>query len=260
MGAGLQQLPERTRRCLLAQRLDGLTYSEIALREGQGGARRRGEVRHRPGSAQQEFEATTLRQRCAVAADVRLTPTGEFVPSPATEGDAALRPAPANHLSHLSQLNRRFRPALMSFFLRRLRNHAEAEDLTQEVFVRLARSGREVETAEAYIFQTAANQLRDRARHERTRAAYRLGLGALQAEQVEVLDPARVLVGREALGRLIGGLEELPERTREIFILYRLENMTRVEIAGGLGISVSAVEKHLARAMVHLARRLEDGK
>lgn len=35
MGAGLQQLPERTRRCLLAQRLDGLTYSEIARREGQ---------------------------------------------------------------------------------------------------------------------------------------------------------------------------------------------------------------------------------
>src|SRR3546814_11671973 len=49
-------------------------------------------------------------------------------------------PAPVHaQPSHaVDQLNRRFRPGLMAFFLRRVGNHAEAEDLTQEVFVRLA--------------------------------------------------------------------------------------------------------------------------
>lgn len=157
----------------------------------------------------------------------------------------------------LGQLNRRFRPALMSFFLRRLRNHAEAEDLTQEVFIRLARSGAEIETAQAYIFQTAANLLRDRARAETTRAEYRRGLGAIEQTNVELLDPDRILLGREKLAALAAGLRELPERTRGVFILYRLENMTRVDIAASFGISVSAVEKHLSRAMAQLTRKLE---
>ena len=63
------------------------------------------------------------------------------------------------------QLNRRFRPALMAFFLRRIGNHAEAEDLTQEVFARLMAMGAEnLHQADAYVFQMAANLLRDRGR------------------------------------------------------------------------------------------------
>src|SRR5690242_1181677 len=131
----------------------------------------------------------------------------------------------------LGRLYRRFWPALMSFFLRRIRNHAEAEDLTQEVFIRLARSGAAIETAQAYIFQTAANLLRDRARAEKVRLDYRLGLGAVEQADVELLDPDRVVLGREQLARLASGLHELPERTRSVFVLYRLEGMSRADIA-----------------------------
>jgi len=99
--------------------------------------------------------------------------------------------------------------------------------------------------------------LRDRARAEKTRADYRLGLGAIEQAGVEPLDPDRVLLGRERLAQLAAGLRELPERTRVMFVLYRLENMSRVEIAQAHGVSVSAVEKHLARAMAHLMRKLE---
>jgi len=48
----------------------------------------------------------------------------------------------------------------------------------------------------------------------------------------------------------------LPERTRDIFILFRVEKMRQAEIAKRLGVSVSAVEKHVIRAAAHLARRL----
>lgn len=71
----------------------------------------------------------------------------------------------------LTALSRRFRPALMAYFVRRLRNHAEAEDLTQEVFLRLAqREAGSVEAPERYMFRTAANLLADRARRNKARA------------------------------------------------------------------------------------------
>ncbi len=54
-------------------------------------------------------------------------------------------------------------------------------------------------------------------------------------------------------------LSALPERTRHIFLLYRLEKMRRAEIASLFGISVSGVEKHIARAVARLALNLEGG-
>ena len=52
-------------------------------------------------------------------------------------------------------------------------------------------------------------------------------------------------------------LTELHPRTRDVFVLHRLEQMKQAEIAGLFGISVSSVEKHIARALEHLATRLE---
>lgn len=157
--------------------------------------------------------------------------------------------------SELARLSRRFRPALMAFFLRRLRNHAEAEDLTQEVFVRLATVDRgSMESADAYIFRIAANMLSDRSRREKVRADYRAALWADDPIGVDPLDPARVADAREDVAAVVAALEDLPERTRAIFVLYRLENMDKRSIADSLSISISAVDKHLMRAQAHIVR------
>jgi RNA polymerase sigma-70 factor (ECF subfamily) len=167
----------------------------------------------------------------------------------------------------LVQLNRRFRPALMAFFLRRLANHAEAEDLTQEVFSRLTTmTPGELNQADAYIFQIAANLLRDRARRATTRKAdAHASLDApteLAAqgvahhpELVEDRGPERVLLAQESLAEAMRALGELSERTRHIYILHRLEKMRHKDIAALLGLSVSAVEKHVIRAVAHLTER-----
>ena len=133
----------------------------------------------------------------------------------------------------------------MAFFLRRLRNHAEAEDMTQEVFVRLATADRgAMQSAEAYIFRVAANMLSDRGRREKVRADYRAAIWAEDPIGVDPLDPARVADAREDVAAVVGALKTLPERTRAIFILYRLENMDKRAIAEALGISISAIDKH----------------
>ncbi len=66
----------------------------------------------------------------------------------------------------VGSLDARFRAPLMAYFLRRVGSRSEAEDLTQETFIRLmsARSLDHVAQADAYVFRIASNLLNDRAR------------------------------------------------------------------------------------------------
>src|SRR5262245_7121532 len=95
-----------------------------------------------------------------------------------------LRPDP---MSDLDRFDRRYRPALMSFFLRRLHNPVEAEDLTQEVLARLATGGSAMQNADAYVFQAAANLLRDRMRREQVRGDYKASVAADETAEADVL-------------------------------------------------------------------------
>jgi len=163
---------------------------------------------------------------------------------------------PAN-ASEAEELNRRWRPALMAFFLRRVRNPSEAEDLVQEVFVRMLR--REENAApDVYIFRIAQNLLVDRVRKNRVRDRYREGLSAESGRDYDGFDPHRLAEGREQLTLLTQAMGDLPERTRAIFLLYRVENMSQDAIATAFGISASAVKQHVAKAMAQLVRKMRD--
>jgi RNA polymerase sigma factor (sigma-70 family) len=161
----------------------------------------------------------------------------------------------------LDDLGRRFRPALLAYFLRRVRNPAEAEDLAHDVFLRLAGVPLEqLRSADAYIFQIAANLLRDRARRWQVReeyAATQVAAADSQEPETHILDPERIEAGRRSLLALVARLVELPARTREIFILYRVENVARRDIAQAYGLSISTVEKEIARATAYLMLHLE---
>jgi RNA polymerase sigma-70 factor (ECF subfamily) len=76
--------------------------------------------------------------------------------------------------SRLDSLARRYYAPLASFFRKRTRNAPEVQDLVQQVFLRLAQSRElgEIRNPDAYIFQTAANTLRDHYRHAVVRARY----------------------------------------------------------------------------------------
>jgi len=160
-----------------------------------------------------------------------------------------------------SELDRAFRGPLLAYFTKRVKNRNEAEDLTQEVFVRLLHhpDKNNGQTLAGYVFTIAANLLRDRAKSTATARQKRIHsldlLGAADAfstSLVEDRDPERVLAGKQTVQDVLGALAELGERTRDIFILARLENMQHREIAAMYGISVSAVEKSMMKAMAHL--------
>ena len=160
------------------------------------------------------------------------------------------------------ELNERFRGPLMSFFYRRVGDRAEAEDLTHEVFVRLisASSLSAVENANAFVFKVAANLLRDRQRHAGRWRMHEYPIDEdlvyeVANEFLEHRTPERTVAGRQTLAAVIASLDELGQRTRNIFVLFRLEHMKQREIASLFGISQSTVEKTIMKAVMHLALR-----
>jgi RNA polymerase sigma factor (sigma-70 family) len=159
----------------------------------------------------------------------------------------------------LADLARRMRPALVSYFLRRVRDPSEAEDLAHEVFIRLAGTRLDsLRSADAYVFQIAANLLNDRARRNKVREDYVYSISASGAPPEEALDPARIVAGRRSLSSLVARLRELPDRTREIFVLYRIENVKKTDIAAAYDVSVSTVEKEICKATSYLMLFRED--
>ena len=173
-----------------------------------------------------------------------------FSPPATTVGTTGMEPA-----SH-------FRPMLIRYFRRHLGNGADtdAEDLAQEALIRLIRSPTQAANTEAYLLRIAANLLRDRFRRERS---HHTGLHDPLDDSLHELpseEPGTddVYASRERLERLLSALDELSPRCRQVFLLQRYEGMTYTAIARQLQVSVSAVEKHMMRALLHLQARLAE--
>ena len=160
-------------------------------------------------------------------------------------------------LSGVEAVLRTYSAVLRRFFSRRLRGGADVDDLVQEVCMRLVRRGNldDVTHVQAYVFQTANSVLKDYLRRNLVRCSAE---HTAQNDTLEDEDASaeRVLIGKQAVGQFASALLELPERTRVIFILSRFDELDYRTIAGLQGISVSAVEKHIAKALAHFVQRV----
>jgi RNA polymerase sigma-70 factor (ECF subfamily) len=147
------------------------------------------------------------------------------------------------------------RGPLSIYFRRRVNDPAEVDDLVQDVFARIIARTADgpVLHLKGYVFQTAASVLADRARRRATRQAAAHVPFEPDRHAGADIDPARIAEGREDLRRAAAALLTLPDRTRAVFVLHRLEGQGYRQIAAAFGISVSAVEKHMMRAIRRLS-------
>ncbi|HLA73732.1 MAG TPA: RNA polymerase sigma factor [Steroidobacteraceae bacterium] len=148
---------------------------------------------------------------------------------------------------------------LTRYFRRRVQNIAEIEDMVQDVFARMvARDSTEpVEHLGGYVLKTASSVFADWVRRRSSHAANLHVSFEPELHGEEEVDPVRILGGKEELQAATLVLLRLPERTRTVFILRRLEGQRFQDIAAHLGISVSAVEKHMVRAIHQLSLEME---
>jgi RNA polymerase sigma factor (sigma-70 family) len=176
-----------------------------------------------------------------------------------------MRPLPSTDQNKLlSTLNEHFRAPLFNYFRRRVGTASDAEDLTQDTFVKLLALAETEHVHEpgALLFRIAGNLIADRYRKSARRSQVQLSdldlgpVSAVTREFIEEQDPERVLLARQRVAAAVRALDELGERTRTIYVLVRLENMPQRQIAELFGISVSSVEKMVMKASVHLIKRL----
>jgi RNA polymerase sigma-70 factor (ECF subfamily) len=152
------------------------------------------------------------------------------------------------------------RLTLGRYFRRRVTDEAEVDDLVQEVFTRLvtrARGG-PVKNIGGYVFQIAASVLADRHRRRSARHAQAHVTFNPEWHAGQDVDPLQILSAKQELRAALAALLSLPERTRTIFLLVRIDGCRQGDIAQQLGISVSAVEKHLARAIQYMSEMIGD--
>jgi RNA polymerase sigma factor (sigma-70 family) len=149
--------------------------------------------------------------------------------------------------------------AVLIVKLRKLLRHKgrspeDTDDLIQDAFLRLEvyRRERVVQEPEAFLVRTVQNLSIDLLR----KSAHRLHVG-VETQEARLIDPRpppdEVLTGQQRLQQLRRGLESLAPRTREAVLLHRIEGYSHAQIAAHLGISISAVEKHIAKAALFLS-------
>jgi RNA polymerase sigma-70 factor (ECF subfamily) len=155
------------------------------------------------------------------------------------------------------------RDELRRFFLARTGSASEADDLLQDLYLKTADATppAELRSPGAYLYRLAANVMLDRLRQQR-RAAARDGawreanttVAASEAVNEEP-DAEAALAARQRLERVLATVETLPPQTQRVFRMHKLEGLSHAETAARLGVSKSAVEKHMITALKRLLER-----
>ncbi|MEJ1962449.1 MAG: RNA polymerase sigma factor [Gammaproteobacteria bacterium] len=137
----------------------------------------------------------------------------------------------------------------------------DAEDVIQDAFLRMqayCNEGGEVRNSEAFLVRTALNV----SSNVRTRRRDHIHLDDAANEPALLLNlapaPEEEIAAEEVLRQVSALIESMNARTREIFLLHYIDGYSYPQIATQLGISVSAIEKHMARAMLALTQELRD--
>ena len=151
------------------------------------------------------------------------------------------------------------RAALVRFFTARLRSAGAAEDLVQELYLKLATldPADEIDNPSAFLYRAAQNLMLDRQRQDR-RTALRDGAWA-EVRELRSGEPAAddSLAARRKLARLAAIVEEMPAKMGQAFRLHKLDGLSHAETARSMNVSISAVEKHISAALKLLLRKLE---
>lgn len=164
----------------------------------------------------------------------------------------------------LERLFKEHGSALRAFLAGRTRNQAEADDLLQEVFVRLARIDNLVERLEgkrgnvrSFIYTTANNLAMDVERRKAVRRHYQDTESSRVGELTYEITPEVVVTATQELEVIKRAILALPANWRKAFTMSRFKHMSYKQIADEMGLSVKVIEKYINRALIELRKVVE---
>ena len=170
------------------------------------------------------------------------------------------QPACARQRVESTQVLQQCLRAVRGFFMKRVQA-SDVDDMVQNVALRIQNhvAGERIENPERYVFQVARSVLIDQHRKNASRMSAQHDALEEWHHPVEEISPERILAGADELRQVLKALQLLPDRTRQAFVLHRFEHLSYSDIALQMGISVSAVEKHIMRAIRKLSAAIDEG-
>ena len=158
------------------------------------------------------------------------------------------------------------RANLCRFLAARLRNETIAEELVQDLWVKISKitEPESMDNPVGYLFTMAGRiaidhiRMRQRrtARDEKWTSENTQTMGGIATSHED--DGETLLIRQERIIRVREAIETLPPKAQKAFILHRMQGLTHKQVASELGISVSTVEKHIIKAMRALRKILQE--
>ena len=149
---------------------------------------------------------------------------------------------------------------LCSYSNKYLLNHEEAQDVVQDVFLKLWEDRDEIDAKEslkAYLFKITANSSINKLRRRKVKTKYDEILKFVYVDNSES-SPYTSFLERELSEYISLALNKIPPQCRRVFDLSRIEGLKYSEIAEYLEISVKTVESHMSKALVILRTELKE--
>jgi len=157
----------------------------------------------------------------------------------------------------LEQLFKTHFEGLYTYAYTILRDSHLAEEMVQEVFVKLYERAQHIriETSlQSYLYRSVYNESLNHKKHQKAKANYRQFILHRQNPASPPKEAGNYL---ELEAKLQLALEELPEQCRTIFQLSRFEELKYREIAERMGLSIKTVENQLNKALKIMRKRLK---
>ena len=167
-----------------------------------------------------------------------------------------MSPPCATHERSIDQLFAEHRQELFGFLTRQLASHDLAEDLCQEVYLRLRMTSNWPANPRAWLYRIARNLVIDHHRRQSRSPIFELSDGESEPVAASCLGPEDRLEHRQQLQVVNHALAELPSHVRQALAWYRLEGMTQREISERLSVSERMAGRYVQQAEQHCAARL----
>jgi RNA polymerase sigma-70 factor (family 1) len=168
---------------------------------------------------------------------------------------AALR---ADDREAFAEIFQRYSSRLFEVAYAKLKGREAAEELVQELFENLwfKRGESQILDLEHYLFSAIKYRVINQIKSRKVREGYAAYCRIRHSEAVETTQ--EIIALQDLNAALVVGMEQLPEKSREIFRLSRLEQYTVPEIALRFNLTPKAVEYHLTRSLKLLRVYLKD--
>ncbi|MGH7493700.1 MAG: RNA polymerase sigma-70 factor [bacterium] len=146
---------------------------------------------------------------------------------------------------------------MFNFAHYKLRNVEAAEDIVQEVFIKLWENRHQIKaerSLKSYLYTITTNLALNYIRHTKVAIKFQR---TLNEESFLQESPQSSLEKKELHEKLLAALALLPEKPRIVFMMSRMEQLSYREIAERLEISIKTVESHIGAALKALRKSLQ---